>query len=307
MRADRLLAEVLILQRRGTVTAAELAAELEVSERTIHRDTYALRVAGVPIVTERGVGGGIAILGRWRTDLTGLKGRELAALSLMAAVDPVSRIDDSARTALAKLGSLLPDHLRPDDAHLLLDVDADPAEAGEVQLVGVLDAAIRSRRSVRLTLLRTFDTIVSRDAHPLGLVFSARSWHLVWTAGDDRIRVDRLAAVRSVEEGTGESVIPKGFELHSFWESHRATMQHLAGGYTAVAVVDDGAIAELLGHLTGKRRGGDGRTEVELRFDSFRQARATVLSLGGAIEVLEPEALRRSVADFAEQTRARYR
>ncbi|MGH2758568.1 MAG: helix-turn-helix transcriptional regulator, partial [Actinomycetota bacterium] len=58
MRADRLLAILLILQRLRKTTAAELARRLEVSERTIYRDLEALGAAGVPVYTEQGRNGG---------------------------------------------------------------------------------------------------------------------------------------------------------------------------------------------------------------------------------------------------------
>ena len=57
MRADRLLSILILLQTRGRLTAQELSAELEVSERTIYRDMDALSTAGVPVYAERGPGG----------------------------------------------------------------------------------------------------------------------------------------------------------------------------------------------------------------------------------------------------------
>ena len=54
VRADRLLALLLLLQARGRTTAAALADELEVSVRTIYRDLEALSIAGVPVFTESG-------------------------------------------------------------------------------------------------------------------------------------------------------------------------------------------------------------------------------------------------------------
>jgi predicted DNA-binding transcriptional regulator YafY len=61
MRADRLVAIVLLLQARRKVTAQVLAARLEVSPRTILRDVEALSRAGIPIYTNGGRGGGIAL------------------------------------------------------------------------------------------------------------------------------------------------------------------------------------------------------------------------------------------------------
>ena len=81
MRADRLLSLLMLLQARGRMTAGELAAELDVSERTIYRDIDALSCSGVPVYPEHGPGGGFALLESYRTNLTGLTDAELAGIS----------------------------------------------------------------------------------------------------------------------------------------------------------------------------------------------------------------------------------
>ncbi len=62
---------MLLLQRRGRVTARGLAEELEVSERTVLRDLEALSGAGVPVVAYRGRNGGFELMDGFDTDLSG--------------------------------------------------------------------------------------------------------------------------------------------------------------------------------------------------------------------------------------------
>src|ERR1039458_7654256 len=82
MRADRLLSILLLLQVHRRVTARDLAKRLEGSERTILRDMDALSCAGVPVVAERGAGGGWSLLEGYQTKLTGLSAAEIQSLFL---------------------------------------------------------------------------------------------------------------------------------------------------------------------------------------------------------------------------------
>jgi predicted DNA-binding transcriptional regulator YafY len=69
VRAGRLVALLGLLQARGKMTAAELASELEVSQRTILRDIEALSGAGVPVYAARGRRGGFELLEGFSSDL----------------------------------------------------------------------------------------------------------------------------------------------------------------------------------------------------------------------------------------------
>ncbi|MFD1707237.1 helix-turn-helix transcriptional regulator [Siminovitchia sediminis] len=80
MRADRLISIILLLQNNEKLTTKALANELEVTERTIHRDMEALSRTGIPVFAKRGKNGGWSLLEGYRTNITGLKDNEIKSL-----------------------------------------------------------------------------------------------------------------------------------------------------------------------------------------------------------------------------------
>ena len=128
MRADRLVAILLLLQSRGRVTAAEVAAELEVSLKTARRDLEALSLAGIPVYAQPGRGGGWQLLGGARTDLSGLTAAEARTLFLVAG--PSATVTPEAKSALRKLVRALPEPFRASAEAAATATVLDPAGWG---------------------------------------------------------------------------------------------------------------------------------------------------------------------------------
>src|SRR5436305_9403145 len=124
VRADRLVAILMLLQTRGQVTAAEVADELEVSERTARRDLDALGMAGLPIYSVQGRNGGWRLAGGGRTDLSGLTAAEARALFLVAG--PSSSATPQVKAALRKLVRALPESMRTSAEAASTAVVVDP-------------------------------------------------------------------------------------------------------------------------------------------------------------------------------------
>src|SRR5579871_2514982 len=113
MLASRLLSILMLLQARGRMSAHELAAEFEVSMRTIHRDIDQLSAAGIPVYAERRRSGSFALLDGYRTKLTGLSQPEAEALFLSCLPGPMAELGlaDILSAARLKLLAALPAHV----------------------------------------------------------------------------------------------------------------------------------------------------------------------------------------------------
>jgi predicted DNA-binding transcriptional regulator YafY len=132
MRTDRLVAILLMLQRREQVTAAEVAKELEVSERTARRDLDALAMSGIPVYSIQGRGGGWRLLGGARTDLSGLTASEARDLYLVAG--PASTATPAVKSALRKLVRALPEPFRAQAEAAASSLVLDPRQWGSTRI-----------------------------------------------------------------------------------------------------------------------------------------------------------------------------
>ena len=182
MRADRLVATLLVLQARGRVTARELADELEISVKTARRDLEALAIAGIPVYSQAGRNGGWQLIGGARTDLSGLTENEARTLFMVAG--PASTATPAAKAALRKLVQALPETFRAGAERAASSMVLDPASWGAEavrppQFLDQLRHAVVAARQVRLGYADRTMAETTRLVHPLGLVEKGATWYLV--------------------------------------------------------------------------------------------------------------------------------
>ncbi len=318
MRADRLLSMLMFLQNRGRTTTARLAKELEVSRRTVIRDLYALRVAGFPVYTERGPGGGVYLHEDFRMKLTDLTHDEVAALFTLSVPAPLTDLGmgAEAKGALLKLAAAQPVARRgvERDVRSRIYLDPDSWNASRVSLptLSTFRQAVWEDRWVRATFLRARLVPIEREIAPHGLVAKGTAWYVVWGDRDGELRVDRVAAALDVELLDEQFERPPKFDLTEFWTTWAAAYEASRPFFRAVVRVRS-AVFSRLEHDLGRYIERTGTSEIDsswvdvsMAFEHFEQARAFLLSYGGAVEVLEPAALRLSIADHAEQIARRY-
>lgn len=330
MRADRLVSILMLLQTRGRMTAPTLADELEVSVRTIYRDIDALSIAGVPVYTDRGRGGGISLLGNYRTTLTGLTQDELRALFMLRIPGPLADLglDRYVSAALRKLAAALPATRRGEDERARQRVHFDPTGWSKahpsVPHLEEIYRAVWHDRLVRVRYQLPFQTQADWIIAPYGLVSKAQEWYLIGprlvTARRvpeplAQIRVLPLSRVLTASLSDETFPRPEAFDLPAFWQSWCQAHEANRPRYPVSLRVGP-SLQPFLAQVFGDQAGtvchdAEDSTEprwitLEVEYDSLDDARRRVLSLGGAVEVLEPPALRNSVQDFAQQILKRY-
>lgn len=303
MRASRLVSFLLLLQTRGQLTASELSERLEVSERTVQRDTQALAEAGVPVVSVRGPAGGYRLEHGYRTKLTGLDTAEAEALF----VGPAAELGLGRELADARLKLLasLPAELqeRASLAARLFHLDTRgwfreedraphlPAIAGALWSAHRLD--IRYREGA---------TVVSRRLDPLGLILKAGVWYLLAQRRGQQ-RVYRVSRIVSAKERDEPSTRPQDFDLATAW-AHRS--EAFERSRTQIEVTLRVARSNLR-HLRTARIIQEGeRPTVIAHFEGPDHAFRSLLAHGAECEVLAPRTLRERIAAAAAETAALY-
>lgn len=328
MRADRLLAILMLLQARGRLTAARLAQELEVSERTIYRDIDALSAAGAPVYGEAGPAGGYALLDSYRTNLTGLTAGEVRALFMLSIPQPLADlgVGSELAAALRKLAAALPDARRGDEARVRQRFHLDAAAADQVeeaapQLATVYRAVWEDRRLHITYRIDPLAVHIEQIVDTYGLVAQAGVWHLVYavapTGGPwaSALRVQRVASLLDARLSDEAFERPPDFDLAAFWRAWRAAQAESRARYIVTVRVAPNFVGELPGYFGDAVRAAiaqagppdaAGWLTLQLPFESLEAARARLLAFGRGVEVLAPYALRRSLVDYAEQIVALY-
>lgn len=306
MRADRLLAILLLLQAQGQITAGELARRLEVSDRTIYRDMEALCAAGVPLYAERGQGGGWFLAEEYRVQLPSLNPGELQALAL---IKPRRLLDDlglrqAAESALTKLLAALPAATRGAAAaaweRLYVDLGGWARSAEPIPHLRAIQAAVGLGRRLLLGYRRGDGAASERLVDPLGLVAKGTVWYLV-AAAEGEPRTYRVSRVESAQLLDEQAARPAGFDLAAYWEQATADFRARLPRYPVTLRADPAAVPRLryAGWYSRVEEVGqpeeDGWVLVAMSFELAEDACALVLGFGAAVSIVAPPELREAV------------
>ncbi|GAB2965259.1 WYL domain-containing protein [Micromonospora polyrhachis] len=312
MRADRLVAVLLLMQSRGRVTAAELATELEVSVATARRDLEALSAAGIPVYPQPGRGGGWSLVGGARTDLSGLSAAEAQALFLL--VGPAAAVSEEAKAALRKLVRALPQTFREDAEAAASATMIDPTrwsgrDQWRPELVELLQSTVVRRRKVRLTYTNRAGERTERLVDPWGLVDKDDIWYLI--AGTERgqrtFRIDRISTAEPTDQPAER---PDGFTLSTAWQQVVDEVEQQRSRTWATVLVEARFVPVLRNqfgrHCRTEGEPDNGRARVRLAAPTPLDIARHLAGWGAMIEVVEPRSVQWELARIGAELTTRY-
>ncbi|WP_309130272.1 WYL domain-containing protein [Brevibacterium sp.] len=305
MKAARLVSEIVILSARTRpITAAQLAARLEVTVRTVYRDLAELSRMGVPVVAESGPGGGIGLMGGWTSPLSGLTRDEVDSVLIgsLAATDlGLSKELATARSKIAaESETIVADRILVDGPDWFVTKE-------QPQWLVTIVEALRGRRGVRLDYAGPHGRR-SRTLIPLGLVIKAGRWYFVGQPPGGRPRTYRVSRIAGARLRYASATPPPGFGLVEYWERAQLEFDRAIRAQTVRLRLPVSSLDDLRRVIPGRLTDdaitaghpADDALEIDLPMEPVAIAVAQLLGVPG-VKVVSPRSLREAVAGRAHE------
>ncbi|MBU3145609.1 YafY family protein [Clostridium sp. CF012] len=297
MRADRLISILMLLQIHKKLTASELSKKLEVSVRTIYRDIDILSGIGVPIVTDKGINGGVRLLGDYKTSLTGINKNELFSLFIPTGDKiledlGVENLKDS--TILKILGNSSPNQVKEVENiqnYIYIDMYTwnQSNTSVNTDILFVLQNAIWNSKSLKI-LYRKINETKEVVLNPLGLVCKRGVWYLV-AVNNEIIKTYKVASVESALLMDDTFIRPNDFNLKSHWRNSTSNFLSLIPKHTFIFKVSP----YILNHIKERQfitisesMVNENEIYLNIKFDALWQGIEFAFGYGKDIEIIEP-------------------
>jgi predicted DNA-binding transcriptional regulator YafY len=300
----------MLLQRRGKMTAAELADELEVSRRTILRDVEALSISGVPLYAEGGHGGGILLDKDYQTTLTRLNEAEVRALFIAGNHQLLAEVGlgEAAAQMERKLSAALPARHHPVVDHIQQRIYIDPLwwwhDAQPFPHWAELQKAVYEDRRIQVVYENYQQQSAKRTLEPYSLVAKSSYWYLV-ARRDGEFRTYRVSRLRSLQILDERFVRDADFDLVHYWHTHLDEFVAAFAEYEFVLRIHPNRLSFVQWLTPGRHflveTDAAGWHVLRIGLESEALAQMLVFGLGSEGEVLSPPELRARVAASCRQ------
>ena len=299
VQTGRLFEIIYLLMNRDRVTAKELAERFGVSSRTIYRDIDTISLAGVPIYTEKGKGGGISLLPDFVLNKSILSEEEQG--EILASLQGLTQIQSAdADHVLQKLSTVF-----NKTAAKWLEVDFSDWSFEQQDFWGGFKSAILQKRIAEFDYYSSYSEKTRRRVEPIQLWFKSRAWYLkAYDLNKRDLRLFRLSRVRNMHV-TDESFVERNLLVEetittpSTSQRPDVTLRLRIKAEMAHRVLDEFASVV-------EEQEADGSYIVSLCWPEDNWVYGTILSFGEYIEVLAPAHIREIIRDKAKKIVEQY-
>jgi predicted DNA-binding transcriptional regulator YafY len=297
----------MLLQREPNQKASQLAEELGVSVRTLHRYINMLEEIGIPIYSERGPHGGFSLVRGYKMPPLVLTPEE--AVSVYLGTSLVEEMwgalySEPAKGALAKIDNLLPDDQRKEVAWARSSLVATGMHRSDFSSISPILESIRraAREKRRVAILyrgRSQSEPIYREVDTYALIHRWGWWYGIGFChlrqAIRSFRIDRILEISTLEDCFE---IIENFKIQDYLETepHIQPQMHIIMRFfpeAALFAFDDRAYWESLDEQK------DGSVIVSFRTPNEEWAVRTVLNYGSSVDVLEPVELRQTIHENA--------
>ena len=213
MQIDRLIQIIFLLLSHENITAKQLAEELCVSTRTIYRDINILSIAGIPILSQKGYGGGLSLLQGFSLDKSYFTQTEQRNIIQALQILKSSNYPDADK-AFNKVAGLFSHNLQSDWLEIDFSYWGSPEK--ERSNITALERAIINKYVITFTYYNSELTVTDQIVEPLKMVFKSHAWYLVaYSRRKNAIRTYRMSRMRELQitDQLFERELPEDFSI----------------------------------------------------------------------------------------------
>lgn len=301
MKIDRLIGILSILLQKEKLTTKELAEKFEVSRRTILRDIEALSMAGIPILSEQGQGGGISIIESYKVDRTVLSSEDMKAiLTGLQSLDSVSGTNRY-RQLMEKISVDGSAAINVDN-HIIIDLSNwdKSAVSDKIELI---KTAMEQNEKIAFHYFSP-NGESRRMIEPYHLVFQWSNWY-VWGYCTQRkdyrmFKLTRMTELALANEKCADRTVP---------EYICDKLRHTNGEIEITVKFDDSVKWRIIDEygMDFLEYDENGEIIVPFTWSDIPAFYQYILSFGDKAEIIEPEKYRQDFAELLKNMQKKYK
>lgn len=312
MRVHRLIAILMMIDRKKHIKAGELARSLEVSSRTIYRDIDVLCEAGFPIYATTGPKGGITFAEGYSLGMA--EGAE--NISIATLLKQVPSVPDSATTAKAiesafdQLKKISSDSRPSMQDRILIDSDSWWGESEDPFEIRQLIDMLWSLTTIEISYAKSDGMSSVRQVNPYGLILKYTVWYMVgYCHQAEEVRTFRCDRITGISPTERHYQIPLTFDLKEHWEhsvQRFRTSKTVANDYL-VRLEIPALYAEHFEQMDiNWHAREEGNYTATVNMESFTLAKQEVMKMIGYVKVQGPQELVEYAKGILERQMERY-